>query len=186
MITWTSWPNNNNNINSLLRSETLNLFQNNYVNSLSLLFKLSVQFKSRACPCELIKFLLFNAFFKISLHVFCCSWSEVCLVLAFPPHPFAYFLMFGYLLWTPDNSNPTNSNFFLISVDGSSYQELTVVHFLSNDKKYNFFLRMLRFQHFSWKCCINVHIGLRKDIHNRWNWQRWPFGRRIWSYLESC
>ena len=112
MITWTSRPNNNNNINSLLRSEMLNLFQNNYGNSLSLLFKLSFQFKSRVYPCELIKLLLFNAFFNISLLIFCCSWSEVCLVLAFPPHPFAYFLIFGYLLWTSINSNPTNSNFF--------------------------------------------------------------------------
>ena len=27
------------------------------------------------------------------------------MILAFPPHPFAYFLIPGYLLPTPDNSN---------------------------------------------------------------------------------
>ena len=89
---------NKNNNNSLLRSETLNLFQNNYINSLSLLFKLSFQFKSSVYHCELIKLLLFNFFFKILLHIFCCSWSEVCLVLAFPAHPFAYFLIIFWLV----------------------------------------------------------------------------------------
>ena len=37
--------------------------------------------------------------FKYSVHpIFCC-------LIAFPPHPFAYFLTSGYLLQTPDNSN---------------------------------------------------------------------------------
>ena len=37
--------------------------------------------------------------FKFSVHpIYCC-------LIAFPPHPFAYFLTSGYLLQTPDNSN---------------------------------------------------------------------------------
>ena len=60
--------------------KTLNLFQNNRVNSLFLLF-LSLQFKFSVHPCIL----------------FC--------LLAFPPHPFPYFLISGYLLRNPDNSN---------------------------------------------------------------------------------
>ena len=38
--------------------------------------------------------------FKFSIHpcILCC-------LVAFPPHPFAYFLTSGYLLQTPDNSN---------------------------------------------------------------------------------
>ena len=37
--------------------------------------------------------------FKYNVHpIFCC-------LIAFPPHPFAYFLTSGYLLQTPDNSN---------------------------------------------------------------------------------
>ena len=43
-------------------------------------------------------------------------------MLAFPPHPFAFFLIPGYVLRTLDNSNL----FFLISLGGSSYRESTV------------------------------------------------------------
>ena len=31
--------------------------------------------------------------------------SEECMLLAFPPHPFAYFPLSGYLSRTPDDSN---------------------------------------------------------------------------------
>ena len=62
------------------RSEALNLFQNNRVNSLLLLF-LSLQF-------------------KFSVHPY-----EVCMILAFPPYHFAYLLTSGCLLRAPDNSN---------------------------------------------------------------------------------
>ena len=56
----------------------LNLFQNtmNRINSLSLFiyfFFLSFQFKFSIHPCMLL-----NSFFKISVFISCCSWSEVC------------------------------------------------------------------------------------------------------------
>ena len=57
-------------------SETLNLFQNNRVFTF-----LSLQFKYSVHHC-----ILFS-------------------LLAFPPHPFPYFLISGYLLRTLDNSN---------------------------------------------------------------------------------
>ena len=66
--------------NRVLKSETLNLFQNNRVNSLFLLF-LSLQFKFSVHSC-----------------ILCC-------LIAFPSHPFAYFLTSGCLPQTPDNSN---------------------------------------------------------------------------------
>ena len=50
-------------------SEALNLFQNNHVNSLLLLF-MSLQFKFSVHPCD------------------------VCIILVFPPHLFAYLLTF--------------------------------------------------------------------------------------------
>ena len=58
------------------KSEALNLFENNRVISLSLLF-LSLQFNFSVHPCE------------------------VCMILAFPPR----LLTSGYLLGTPDNLN---------------------------------------------------------------------------------
>ena len=66
--------------NRVLKSETLNLFQNNRVNSLSLLF-LSLQFKFSVHSC-----------------ILCC-------LITFPSHPFAYFLTSGCLPQTSDNSN---------------------------------------------------------------------------------
>ena len=45
------------------------------------------------------------------------------MILAFPAHPFAHFLTSGYLL-----RNPNNSNFFLISLEGLSYWESTVLY----------------------------------------------------------
>ena len=72
------------------------------------------------------KALLVNFFSKISIFFSCCPWSKVCMIVAFPPHPFAYLLIFGYLLRTPGNSNP-----FSISLEGSSYRESTVLSTLN-------------------------------------------------------
>ena len=55
----------------VLKSETLNLFQNSSVNSLSLPF-LSLQWEFSVHPCISIKF--------------CC-------LIAFPPHPLAYYFI---------------------------------------------------------------------------------------------
>ena len=46
---------------------------------------------------------------------------KVIMIVAFPPHPFAYFFIACYLLRTPDNLN-----LFSISIEGSSYRESTV------------------------------------------------------------
>ena len=54
--------------------------------------------------------------FKFSVHS-----CIICRLIAFPCHPFAYFLTSGYLFQTPDNSN-----FFSISLEGLSYRESTV------------------------------------------------------------
>ena len=59
--------------NRVLKSETLYLFQNKRVNSLSLLFFL-LQIKFSVHPC-----------------ILCC-------LVAFPSHLFVYFLTSGYLL----------------------------------------------------------------------------------------
>ena len=42
-----------------------------------------------------VQALLLNSFFEISIYISCCTWSEVCMILAFPPHPFAYFRLFA-------------------------------------------------------------------------------------------
>ena len=59
-------------------------------------------------------------FFVIPVEIQCSS-LKIKASFAFPPHPFAYFLISGYLLRTPDNSN-----FFSISLEGWSYRESTV------------------------------------------------------------
>ena len=55
--------------------------------------------------------------FKFSVHscILCCS-------VVLPPHPFAYFLIFGYLFQTLDNST-----FFFTSPEGLSYRGSTIV-----------------------------------------------------------
>ena len=74
------------------------------------------------CPSQCIsQALLLNSVFKILIYISCCSWSEGCMMLAFPPHPVAFFLISGYLLRTLDNWN-----FFFTSLGGSSYRESTV------------------------------------------------------------
>ena len=75
---------------TVLKSETPNLFQDKGVNSLSSLF-LSLQFKFSVHP------------------------REVCMILAFPPHHFAY------LLRTPDNSNFFRSNYWKSTVLSSNF-----------------------------------------------------------------
>ena len=57
-----------------------------------------------------IKPLLLDSFFKTSVYI-CCAATDlrkVCMILAFPPLPFAFYLISGCLLRTPD----INSNFF--------------------------------------------------------------------------
>ena len=66
----------------------LNLFQNQQwtVPILCLyyyFFLLLFQFKFSVHPGMLL-----HSFFKISVFISCCSWSEACVILAFPPHPF--------------------------------------------------------------------------------------------------
>ena len=61
-------------------------------------FVRNVEFISKQ-PCQFFVFTLLSLQFKCSVHpciLFC--------LLAFPPHPFPYFLISGYLLRTPDNS----------------------------------------------------------------------------------
>ena len=74
----------------------MNLFQNNHFNFFCLYFFVT--------PVEIQ-----------------CSSLKIKPSFAFPPHPFAYFLISGYLLRTPDNSNS-----FSISLEGSSYRDSTV------------------------------------------------------------
>ena len=85
-------------------SETLNLFQNNRVNSLSLHFCHSTgKFKFSVCPCIFIKLcclIPFSKYQSISLAALKRSEPDTCI-----PHPFACLLVSGYLLRTPGNSN---------------------------------------------------------------------------------
>ena len=85
-------------------SETLNLFQNNRVNSLSLHFCHSTgKFKFSVCPCILIMLcclIPFSKYQSTSLAALKRSEPDTCI-----PHPFACLLVSGYLLRTPGNSN---------------------------------------------------------------------------------
>ena len=78
--------------NHVLNSQILNLFENNHVISLSLLFRHSSS-NSFSIPEYLSSCVAWYSFFNISIFIFCCPWSEVCMILAFPLHPFAYFLI---------------------------------------------------------------------------------------------
>ena len=101
--------------------------------------------KKTVCPKHWIQpsqFFVFNFLslrFKFSVHpcILCC-------LIAFPPHPFAYFLTSGYL--PPSNSRKVE--LFSISLKRSSYRESTVYIFVSENVP--FFLvpisRRLRFQ----------------------------------------
>ena len=57
-----------------------------------------------------IKPLLLDSFFKTSIYISCAAIDlrKECIIVAFPPLTFAYFLISGCLLRTPD----INSNFF--------------------------------------------------------------------------
>ena len=59
----------------------------------------NIEFISKQ-PSQFFVFTFLSLQFKFSVHpcILCC-------LIAFPPHPFAYFLTSGYLLQTPDNSN---------------------------------------------------------------------------------
>ena len=65
---------------------------------------ISPQFKFSVHLCVLIK-LCYIILSKISIFISCCPWTEACMILALTSHPFACFLISGYLLWTPDNLN---------------------------------------------------------------------------------
>ena len=85
-------------------SETLNVFQNNRVNSLSLHFCHSTgKFKFSVCPWILIMpccLIPFSKYQSTSLAALKRSEPDTCI-----PHPFACLLVSGYLLRTPGNSN---------------------------------------------------------------------------------
>ena len=72
-------------------------------------FHVVVVHKFRVHPCILIKLCCLLSlslfFFQISICISYCPWSEVCMILAFPPIHLAYFLISGHFLRTPDNSN---------------------------------------------------------------------------------
>ena len=80
-------------------------------------FVRNVEFISKQ-PCQFFVF----TFLSLSSNPVSIPVYFFCL-LAFPPHPFPYFLISGYLLRTPDNSN-----FFSISLEGSSYRELSALY----------------------------------------------------------
>ena len=62
-------------------------------------------FKFTVNPSILIKVRCLIPFPKY-LYICCCPWSELCTFFLHSfPIPFTYFLIFGYLLWTPDKSN---------------------------------------------------------------------------------
>ena len=58
------------------------------------LYFLSLQFKFIVHSPVSYQALLLNSLFTISIFISCCLWSEVCMILAFLPHPFAYFRLF--------------------------------------------------------------------------------------------
>ena len=86
--------------NIVLKSEALILTLNNSANSLSLLSchsssnSVSISVYYQACCLSFL-----SKYQSVSLG------SKVCMILEFPSHAFAYLLISGHLLWTPDNSN---------------------------------------------------------------------------------
>ena len=85
-----------------MQCETLNFSVNNPVFFLSVKFKYSVKSYILIKICWLI---------SLSKYLSLPHLSKVCMILAFPPHPFAYFLISGYLLRAPDN-DPITRTFF--------------------------------------------------------------------------
>ena len=91
--------------------------------TVSILYVIPVQIQ---CPSLYTnQALLVNSFSRISIYISCCPWREVRMLLAFPLHPFAYFLTLGYLPRTTDNSNFSDfpRRFELSGIDCSFFQE---------------------------------------------------------------
>ena len=59
----------------------------------------NIEFISKQ-PSQFFVFTILPLQFKFSVHL-----CILCCLIAFPPHPFAYFPTSGYLLQTPDSSN---------------------------------------------------------------------------------
>ena len=75
------------------------------------------------CPSQYInQALLLNSFFKSLICISCCPSSEVCITLAFPSRPLAYFLIPSYSLRTRTIKLALSS----ISLEGLGYPESTV------------------------------------------------------------
>ena len=108
---------------------------------LTFLSKIVVQIQ---CSSQYInQALLLISVFKILIYISCCPWSEVCMILAFPPHPaFAYLFISGQLLPNPDSSNSSYLEIFSISLEGSSYRKSSAVEklktFLQNTQGWVF------------------------------------------------
>ena len=81
--------NNSNNILSTWQFENINSVQNNEL--------ISKQ------PCQFFAFIFLSLQFKFSVHL--CILIKLCCLIAFPPYPFDYFIIFSYLPWTPNNPN---------------------------------------------------------------------------------
>ena len=79
----------------------------------------NIEFISKQ-PSQFFVFTILSLQFKFSVHP-----CILCSLIAFPPHPFAYFLTSGYLLQTPNHSNSQQFELFAISLEGSSYREST-------------------------------------------------------------
>ena len=60
----------------------------------------SLQFKISVYVSILIKLCYLIYFYKMLVHISCCPWTIVCMMVTFP---LAYLLIPGYLLRTPDN-----------------------------------------------------------------------------------
>ena len=81
--------------NGVLKSETLHSIQlKTTVSIFCPPYFLSLQFKFIVHSPVSYQALLLNSLFTISIFISCCLWSEVCMILAFLPHPFAYFRLF--------------------------------------------------------------------------------------------
>ena len=91
--------------------------------------------------CQFFAFTFLSLQLKFSVHlviliyIFCHPWSEGCIVVEFPLQQFAYLHIPSYLLWTPDNLNFQWLKLVLISLEGSSYPELTVVQINKQQKE---------------------------------------------------
>ena len=90
--------------------DIISLFQNNRINSLSLLF-LSLQFKFSVHPCK------------------------ICYVIAFPLHPFAYCLFPVICLKPPITWTPYNSNLFRSTLKAIGSQLYICIFYWASSKQ---------------------------------------------------